>query len=536
MLSPPALVTNSGSRYLIASGTQSYLPPYEQLEQVPDELRLITELFREYGFEETLTDLRLNPTAQEFRVALEDWLTDESRDPEEVAVVYYTGHGFTAFDGHYLAFQDTVIGKVAQAVETSTLIRLVGPDPRVRRLLIIIDTCESGTGLLDAVQRTARAAPWQLPWQPREGIWVIAATRPVQDAAQGAFASAFVHAVRRTAETTGAEQEFLAMEVILDHINDELRGSGQQATAAPMPYATGLIPIFRNPAYRWTGTERLRTDDTFTGRVRALADLRAWLDGTDLRPRVVTGDPGSGKSALLGRMSAMTEHVVSVSALKRTPQGLIADLATTAGQVRGTMSELVASVATGTLITVDGLDEAVQPYDIMADVLAPLATAPVRLLIASRRPYHQRLPFAAEVIDLDTPRYYERADVRDYVMKLLVSPAIHDPEAEAIAAVIAEQAGHSFLLARLAAISVRDQDRPPSAREVAELMAGWAAPGPPSTPTWNGGSAAPPPGCVSCSPRWPGPMGRGCPGRISGPTPPPLCRRGRYWTRRDTTT
>jgi hypothetical protein len=69
---------------LIASGTQSYLPPYEQLEQVPDELRLITELFREYGFEETLTDLRLNPTAQEFRVALEDWLTDESRDPEEV--------------------------------------------------------------------------------------------------------------------------------------------------------------------------------------------------------------------------------------------------------------------------------------------------------------------------------------------------------------------------------------------------------------------------------------------------------------------
>jgi len=476
--SPPASGTDGGPRYLIASGTQSYLDPGDRLEQVPGELGRVTELFREYEFEETLIDLRLDPKAQEFQVGLEDWLTDEARDSEAVAVVYYTGHGFTTPGGHYLAFRDTVMGKVARAVETGTLITLVGPAPRVRRLLIIIDACESGAGLLEAVRRAAQAATWQLPWQWREGIWVIAATRPKEDAGQGAFVSAFVHAVRRAAQTTGAEQEFLSVETILDYVNEQLRGSGQQATAAPAPYGTGLLPIFRNPSYqRRTGAERLRADEIFTGRVRALEDLSAWLDGTDPRPRVVTGDPGSGKSALLAQVAAGTEHVASVSALKRTSQGLAADLAAAAGQVAATTSELAASLSDGTLIVVDGLDESVQPYDIMADVLAPLARAPVRLLIASRRPYHDRLSFAAEVIDLDTPRYYQRADVRDYVARLLDSPSIDRAAAEAIAAVIAERADRSFLLARGAGLAVRNQDRPLSPGEVAGLIADWDSAG-----------------------------------------------------------
>jgi WD40 repeat protein len=476
--SPPASGIDGGPRYLIASGTQNYLDPGDRLEQVPGELSRIIELFREYGFDETLTDLRLDPAAQEFRAGLEDWLTDEARDPEAVAVVYYTGHGFTTPGGHYLAFRDTVIGKVARAVETGTLITLVGPAPRVRRLLIIIDACESGAGLLEAVRRAAQAATWQLPWQWREGIWVIAATRPKEDAAQGAFVPAFVHAVRRAAQTTGTEQEYLSIETILDYVNEQLQGSGQQATAAPAPYGTGLVPIFRNPSYqRHASAERLRADEIFTGRVRALEDLSAWLAGTDPRPRVVTGDPGSGKSALLAQVAARTGHVVSVSALKRTSHGLVADIAAATGQVAATMSELAASLPDGTLIVVDGLDEAVQPYDIMTDVLAPLAKAPVRLLIASRRPYHDRLPFAAEVIDLDTPRYYQRADVRDYVARLLDSPAIDRLAAEAIATVIAERADRNFLLARGAGLAVRNLDRPLSPGEVAGLIAGWEGAG-----------------------------------------------------------
>lgn len=42
----------------------------------------------------------------------------------------------------------------------------------------------------------------------------------------------------------------------------------------------------------------------FTGRTTALRDLTGWISqpADDPRMRVVTGDPGSGKSAVLGRL------------------------------------------------------------------------------------------------------------------------------------------------------------------------------------------------------------------------------------------
>jgi GTPase SAR1 family protein len=40
-----------------------------------------------------------------------------------------------------------------------------------------------------------------------------------------------------------------------------------------------------------------------------LRDLTAWLsDGEDLRTIVVTGDPGSGKSAVIGRLCLFSDR------------------------------------------------------------------------------------------------------------------------------------------------------------------------------------------------------------------------------------
>ncbi|WP_406390052.1 helix-turn-helix transcriptional regulator [Streptomyces sp. NBC_00882] len=45
----------------------------------------------------------------------------------------------------------------------------------------------------------------------------------------------------------------------------------------------------------------------FTGRSAAVAELVSWLTGPDGQPRLVTGDPGSGKSALLSWL-VITSH------------------------------------------------------------------------------------------------------------------------------------------------------------------------------------------------------------------------------------
>jgi hypothetical protein len=46
----------------------------------------------------------------------------------------------------------------------------------------------------------------------------------------------------------------------------------------------------------------------FTGRHRALAGITRWLDTpADGRPVIVTGDPGSGKTAVLGLLAALAD-------------------------------------------------------------------------------------------------------------------------------------------------------------------------------------------------------------------------------------
>jgi hypothetical protein len=50
---------------------------------------------------------------------------------------------------------------------------------------------------------------------------------------------------------------------------------------------------------------QIREGSYFTGRMKVLGELSSWLaqsDGADYRARVVTGAPGSGKSAVLGRL------------------------------------------------------------------------------------------------------------------------------------------------------------------------------------------------------------------------------------------
>ena len=435
---------------------------------------------------------------------------------------------------------DTVKGKVARAIETGSLITLVGPSPRVRRLAIIIDACESGAGLLNAVTRSASAATWQTPWRRREGIWVIAATRPKEDAGQGTFVSALVDAVRETAASTGSGQEFLAIETILDRINEQFEklGGGQQATGVQVPYGTGLLPIFRNPNHRPAREVGSTLDRLFVGRVRALDDLRAWLRGNDSRPRVVTGDPGSGKSALLGQVAAKargesgrppwSEQVVSVSALKSTAaDGLVADLATAAGLNPMPIKDLVSALPSGALIVVDGLDEAVEPNDVMTRVLAPLADrgGEVRLLISTRRPHHARLPFPTELIDLDSTQQYKRDDVRLLVTRVLTSTdtpsrgnyGADRAAAQTVAEVIANRADRSFLLARSAAVAVNTQDRTLTPGEVDELMSGWEGVGAAFDDDLEQRFGDDTSGCATCWRPWPGLGVKGCPGRTSGP-------------------
>jgi hypothetical protein len=90
----------------------------------------------------------------------------------------------------------------------------------------------------------------------------------------------------------------------LRHAADSRRGLREAGHRAAQvrdhfgPAASGILP--------W----QVRGGSYFTGRVRVLSELAGWLgqpDSGDGRARVVTGGPGSGKSAVLGRLVCLAD-------------------------------------------------------------------------------------------------------------------------------------------------------------------------------------------------------------------------------------
>jgi hypothetical protein len=241
----------------------------------------------------------------------------------------------------------------------------------------------------------------------------------------------------------------------------------------------------------------------FTGRRRALETLVRWL-ASDPDPsdnlRLVTGGPGSGKSAVLAKLvtraepsyrrrypptvddpvAALEPGAVNVAVYARGLGGgqILAALADGAEPVPTEVDELVAALAErGRPLTfvVDGLDESSEPAAV-AGILRRLAgqTADLglRLLVGTRPGAEQRLlrtlgtTAYRNAIDLDDSAYLERADLAEYVRRRLLLdgvPANVAPStpyrgsealAQRVADKVAERAHPSFLIAAMVAVDL----------------------------------------------------------------------------------
>jgi WD40 repeat protein len=265
------------------------------------------------------------------------------------------------------------------------------------------------------------------------------------------------------------------------------------------PRARGILP------------SQVREGSYFTGRVKVLGELFSWLaqsDGADYRARVITGAPGSGKSAVLGRLIGLaspqlrSEWIGSGATGAQLKTALPPGLTATAVHARGlTVDEVAAQISDGLgiaettaagllaalrtswqprpsmMVVVDAVDEAEKPYRLIVELLGPVASAAsrtrLRLLIGTRRgggdDLLQQFGLAAVILDLDTPGYLDIADIQEYVRRTLLAegdahattpyrgqPAI----AAAVAGAVAARAAPSFLVAQLTALSLTEAAQP----------------------------------------------------------------------------
>jgi len=516
-------------RFLIATGTADYptMPDHNLPSVAVDLERIVAVLAGKLGYRRVNT-LGLNPTGDALRLELSRFFRDPDRRPDDLVVVYYAGHGeILGVDEHVLLPTDADPAHAkATSVATADLAQLMLEGTVVRRVLVILDTCYAGAGADNLAVRAfaslSRPAAGEVE---RPGVVLLTATRPREVAKPGVFAAAFANAIDDLATGAYAPPD-LAVGAVVGVLNRYLPRS-QRARIHVIGALGEPPPFLPNPRYqarltgldldtqRWLREQRsqdLRTHfeprargveletepgSLFTGRRQALTELATWLTdlANDARARIITGDPGSGKSAVLGRlvMLADPEYRPSVPlrdvapetippaevidavihARNRTTEELLRTLVASAGVQAENVDELLVALSTlkqPLLVVLDALDEAVDPVRTATDLLGPLVRATaeggqVRLLVGTRRhlvpELIRGLDRAVVVLDLDTAAYLEQADVVEYARRCLLettpgSPYRHVPSAvlTGVANAIASAASQAFLVARIVSRSL----------------------------------------------------------------------------------
>jgi len=225
----------------------------------------------------------------------------------------------------------------------------------------------------------------------------------------------------------------------------------------------------------------------FTGRAAALRALAAWIrDDCGDPVMLVVGRPGSGKSAVLGRVGMLADPTagdatttgadpqtvpppgsvsLSFSARDRTLAQVVSRIGEQAGIATTAVDELLLSLQERRqqmVVILDALNESAEPEVLARELVGRLVDsdphAGLRLLVGVRRNLLSLIrPAARHVVDLDAPAYFAGEDLVDYSRKLLVSAAAagaaapEDCDVDAVARGIARRAGTAFLIAQLTA-------------------------------------------------------------------------------------
>ncbi|MBL7253060.1 hypothetical protein [Paractinoplanes lichenicola] len=299
----------------VAVANGDYATLAKLVRAVPDATSLIGLLEDQHGFGGVvLADMRRGALLDEI-----DSVLPKRAMPGATLILLWTGHGEIGPDGRLkllVRTTDTADDEIATAGKLGEWATRTG----ARQVLVVVDTCYSGGGVVDAVAMAdavlAGRADTEWAW-----FGVVAASRGDEPARSGALARDLTRLLTHgpTSDELRIRWNAYREQIRGDDLIDALLKDWSEPRHSPQPAAIGNAwPMFRNPLHRPRAThvvvEHLlqaarsssTTDNFFTGRERILTRVVAWLCRGTPGLYVVTGPPGSGKSAILGRIVSLS--------------------------------------------------------------------------------------------------------------------------------------------------------------------------------------------------------------------------------------
>lgn len=503
----------------------------------------------------------LNPSKRELLDSLEAIREALMERPGVNLVVFWSGHGNIHEKSFRLATRNTFDPiEYEDGIGLTDVLRESGV-ARVNSWTLFLDACYAGEGLGDvmgAAHELLKSESGRL-----RGYGALCAVAPFERSRDSVFLDTIINVLeqgmsataRTHAESEGGGGEFspfnrlLSLSELFEAVSNEFRADpGRYRHAVPWPILGGPINprFFPNPQYREREPSRLvenayraiaRATDLeshffpkalgianlesgwcFAGRVDATRVILAWMSGpaksANDRLLVLAADGGTGKSALLGRLVALTDRNCRAKARSQgwneaqdvltgtvpqpdridaalslrnlTPQTLAEHLASLLGValadsvevfVRSAVQSFRRADGAPPCLMLDAMDEALEPAAIVSRVVRPLAEAGWKVLVATRR---TALAKGADnlVSDLGPSTLLELDkdaqswnDIHAYALGRLGQSAAVAAVADAAARLIADRAEGKFLFARIATSSLLRTAGPVAAYELQALVA-----------------------------------------------------------------
>jgi energy-coupling factor transporter ATP-binding protein EcfA2 len=469
-----------------------------------------------------------NPTWQEVLEAL-TVIGRRSLSAENSLVMLWAGHGLPVAEGLHLITKNVHFDDGPNVTTT----KVVGEAVRSQasQILILLDTCHAGAGAVSAIELAERIKA-ELP-DSGAACWIgiLPSARAYERALDGSFGAQLMRLLERGPTDPELKLRWSAHNAGVRGDDVIIKEWGEH-NQAPVPFLVlwgNALPMLPNPLHQPEAPERLveqllqaargvapdEEGDYFTGRVTPLGELVGWIQRGEPGVAVVTGPAGCGKSALLGRLAALSdpdqrrrvldsgpldhadpgEGAVAALAQARalTPDGLAERLdgqLVRAGllaanpeprngiELQGALQRRRRSGQPPPLLLIDGLEEAgPAAAAIAAEVLMPLAGV-ARVLLSSRTiPSRSEEPplleslIAALWIDLGEVELQAETqdDVARYVNRRLEGIAAAMDSAQVgqeILRLSRSQEEGAFLLARLISSELRE-------RPIATDQPGW---------------------------------------------------------------